>query len=293
MSKKIFPCPICNRSLTGKAKAIISPWIRELGIKERVSIYLLCDECGTGSFSKRYTDAEMSKIYNNYRGDHYLKVRTKWEPWYSEKYNSNHDSEIWINNRKESLTEFLSMNGIEVCKNIIDVGGDRGQYIPDITREKIVFDISDKTTLEGVMRISSFESLPTSDLIIYAHVLEHVDEPVAQIRQLFEKSARIYVEVPFGVPEVNKIRKSKFRFLFHLIWSLNKFTWRKVTSPATGRKVSSRKMLTQSEHLTFFNEKSMNSLARQVGASIVMKRTSISTPDLNTGEVLQCVLTRK
>lgn len=269
----------------------MSPWVRELGITERLSKYSLCENCGTGYFSKRYDDVEMSKIYENYRGERYLNIRSSWEPWYSHAYNSNHDSPEWINSRKKSLTDFLLSQGLSKCKSIVDVGGDRGQYIPDIAERKIVFDISGKTTLDGVERISDFEQLPHSDLIVYAHVLEHVTHPIEELRRLLEKTNAVYVEVPYGVPVINNHRKSKIRLLIHLASSFNRRIWRRRTIPATGRKVSSIKMLTQSEHLTFFTEASMIMVAKSLGTRIEMKKSFISTPDLNKAEVLQCLLT--
>jgi hypothetical protein len=234
----------------------------------------------------------MSSIYRNYRGENYLAIRKKWEPWYSYTYNFNHDSQQWIDSRKNSISEFLQANKILDCELIIDVGGDRGQYIPDLAKQKIVFDISDKETSGGATRISEFKNLPFADLIIYAHVLEHVKNPIQEILSLFQKSNQIYIEVPYGVPIVNKVRKSKLRFLLHLISSGNPWLWRNKTAPATGRKVNSNKMITQSEHLTFFSEESMEKIASKLSASLKLKRSFISTPDLNEAEVLQCLLTK-
>ena len=291
MFKKILKCPICSGPVPSNLIVVISPWIRELGVASRLSRYSICDNCGTGLFAKRYNPKEMTGIYKNYRGEKYLSIRSKWEPWYSGEYNSNHDSQEWIESRKSSLTNFLAINGITSCNSIVDVGGDRGQYIPDITKEKIVFDISEKSSTSGVTRYSLFDELPFSDLIIYAHVLEHVQNPLQELQILFQKTNCLYVEVPYGVPIINKYRKSRFRLLLHLTSSLSRVLWRRTTSPATGRKVISNKMITQSEHLTFFCEESMERLAIKLNAELVLQRTVISTPDLNNGEVIQCLLT--
>jgi hypothetical protein len=291
MVKKTLVCPICSEPVSSNLIVVISPWIRELGVASRLSRYAICDSCGTGLFSKRYNSEEMTGIYKNYRGEKYLSIRSKWEPWYSSKYNSNHDSQEWIESRKSSLTNFLALNGITSCSSIVDVGGDRGQYIPDITKEKIVFDISEKSSSSDVTRYSSFDELPFSDLIIYAHVLEHVKNPLQELQLLFQKTNCLYVEVPYGVPIINKYRKSRLRLLLHLTSSFSKTLWRRTTSPATGREVISKKMIIQSEHLTFFCEESIERLALKLNAELVLQRTVISTPDLNAGEVIQCLLT--
>lgn len=290
MSREIA-CPICSHASKAGARAVISPWIRNLGIRKGTSNYYVCCSCTAGYFSYRYNDVEMSKIYIDYRGPRYLNIRSKWEPWYSQNYNENHNSNDWIQSRKDSLSSFLEDNGIHSCDSIVDVGGDQGQYIPDITKKKIVFDISDKLSVEGIQKISKFDELPTSDLIIYAHVLEHVVDPVYELKKLLQKSKNVYVEVPSGVPVINKYRTSKYRHLIHLLASYNTKLWGKFSQPAAGRKVSYKKQLTQSEHLNFFNEQAMKVLALRLDVNLVLRKSTISTPDLNQSEVLQCLFT--
>jgi hypothetical protein len=289
MAKPIVQCVVCNSRCGEYVFAVISPWIRELGIKSSLSRYFLCDTCGTGFFTKRYNASEMSSIYTNYRATHYLNVRSKWEPWYTTSYNANHDSDNWINNRKDALEDFLNTFGSTSYTTIIDVGGDRGQYIPNLGTKRIVFDISSKDTVHGVIRITDFDELPTSDLVIYAHVLEHVADPFEEIKKLFSKSKNVYIEVPYGVPEINRSRRNKFKLLIHLACSQSQLLWGARTHASTGRKVNSTRMLTQSEHLTFFSEKSLRFLASRLGATVVIEKKSISTPDLSTGMVLQCL----
>jgi hypothetical protein len=289
MFQRQAPCVVCLSSCSNYVFAVVSPWIRELGIRAIASKYYICEVCNSGQFSKRYNKKQMEAIYRDYRGGHYLSIRKNWEPWYSTEYNSNHDSKSWIENRKDALTGFLVSCDLKNLTTIIDIGGDRGQYIPDISTNKIVLDISDKETLSGVTRIAEFHDLPNADLIIYAHVLEHVAEPFSELKNLFLKSKYVYVEVPFGVPIINKHRRKKFNFIYHLLSSANKSLWRRNTSPSTGRDVPAKKMLTQSEHLTFFTEKSMQVLAERLGATVVIQKKSISTPDLSTGVVLQCL----
>jgi hypothetical protein len=271
------------------APSVISPWIRELiGGGSRVSRYFLCENCECGFFTKRYDSDEINSIYKDYRGPKYLEIRTKWESWYSTSYNTNHDDKDWILSRVNSLTKFLAPEDKQL-NVVIDVGGDRGQYIPDIAKNRIVFDLSHKETLPGIVRISEFNHLPQADLIIYAHVLEHVADPVLELRGLFLKSKRIYVEVPYGVPVINNFRTSKFNFFRYWILSHNKKLWSSYSAPATGREVPANKVLTQSEHLTFFSEKSTQVLANRLGATLRMEKSRIKTPDGNTGLVLQCM----
>ena len=290
--KSAANCPICGEKSNSKVLATISPWIRELGIKSRISKFHLCKVCNTGFFAKRYTDEEMTQIYKDYRGTNYVKLRSKWEPWYTNTYNSNHDSGEWVDSRKKSLTEFLMSHEISVCDVMIDVGGDRGQYIPDFAVAKIVIDLSEKRLNPNVQRVNSIENAPHANLVIYAHVLEHVVDPIYELEKLFKKTNQVYVEVPFGIPEINKYRMSIRRFFLQQITSLNPRLWARSTRPATGRSVSSTKMLTQSEHLTFFSEKSFKKIAEALGVSLIIERNTVSTPDFSTSSVIQCLLTR-
>jgi hypothetical protein len=235
----------------------------------------------------------MSKIYRDYRGSHYVKIRSKWEPWYTQSYNDNHDSGAWVDSRKKSLTQFLLSHEISKCDVMIDVGGDQGQYIPDFVVTKIVIDLSERELNANVYRVDTIENAPYANLIIYAHVLEHVVDPIYELEQLFKKTDRVYVEVPYGIPEINKHRMSIRRFLWQQMSSLNPKLWAKNTRPATGRRVAPTKMLTQSEHLTFFSENSFKTIAEALGVTLIIERNTISTPDFSTGSVLQCLLTRR
>jgi hypothetical protein len=175
---------------------------------------------------------------------------------------------------------------------LIDVGGDRGQYIPDFAVNKIVIELSEKVLNTNVQRINTIENAPYADLIIYAHVLEHVVDPISELEKLFKKTDQVYVEVPYGIPEINRYRMSIRRFLLHQMSSLNPRFWARSARPATGRSVAPTKMLTQSEHLTFFSEKSFKKIAETLGVSLILERNTIGTPDFSTSSVIQCLLIR-
>lgn len=283
-------CVLCGARTTGKAPVVISPWIRDLGIKKRTSRFLKCNECDFGFFSYRYSAQEMSKIYSGYRNEAYLKVRNNWEPWYSESYNSNHDSTNWIHSRKVGIEKFLIPIIGETELTIADIGGDTGQFIPDFASKKFVVDPSSKIPVSGVESVIDFRDLPEVDLIIYAHVLEHVADPVLEINTLFLKASKVYIEVPFGVPRITPSRRSKIRFFKKVLRTLHPLFWKNQTRPSSGRSGNSQDTLTQSEHLNFFSEEAIKQLSFRVSAKVEIQRAQIETPDYMKAEVLQCLL---
>ena len=285
-------CIFCGENCSTSAPAVVSPWIRELGIRKRRSTFFQCKPCEFGFFSYRYDPTEMGLIYNGYRGQEYFKARTRWEPWYSDSYNSNHDSLGWVESRKSSIEKFL-IPLIDVSDlKIADIGGDSGQFIPDFATEKFVVDPSKKVPVRGVSSVTEIEDLPKVDLIIYAHVLEHMADPIAEMKMLFSKSKRVYVEVPFGIPNITKSRKSYTKLVKTLLKSLSPKRWKDATQPATGRSITGQLTLTQSEHLNFFSEHSMRVLSNIVGARIELHKTAIETPDYKKAEVLQCLFVK-
>jgi hypothetical protein len=259
-----------------------------------VSNYHLCDSCGFGFFDYRYSDDEMSLIYDNYRGKNYTKIRSTWEPWYTDIYNDGHYSEKFVVRRREVIEQFLKRNNLSTAKTIIDVGGDSGQFIPALNSEKrYVFDLSSKEMVEGVIRIDSLNSVDEIDLIIYAHVLEHVADPISELSELLEHSSWIYIEVPFGVPVINRVRRNKIRFLFRLLDSLSESRWAKSSQPAAARIVKPKFPLTQSEHLNFFSMKSLEMIASSLNVQFVAEEALTYLPDLSEGQVLQCLLRKQ
>ena len=285
-------CEICHSSLQFSANAVVSPWIRSLGVRgKRASKYMTCNNCCSGFFDFRYSEGEMSKIYGDYRGEKYLNSRQKWEPWYNQAFNEGHDSEEFISMRQESLHKFLHNRLPSIPKTLVDFGGDRGQYIPNFGQlNSFVIESSKKQLVKGVMRLKSLNDISRCDLILYSHVLEHVAKPKEEVELLLQHCDQLYIEVPYGVPDISKARKSKIKFVLKLVASFSPILWRKSSKPATGRS-RQQGVLVQSEHINFFSEKSLQDLAQSLHLVAHIEVNLIKTPDRAEALVIQCLFT--
>jgi hypothetical protein len=288
--RKPTQCLVCGMPTILEAKAVLSPWIRQIGVnRKRTSNYYHCKICDLGFFDYRYTNLEMGYIYSDYRGATYTQIRNQWEPWYSHDFNSAHDSISWSEMRKESIKNFLERHLTSNPSSIVDIGGDRGQYIPDIGSENLyVLEASNKSLLPGVERIRNLGELHEVGLIIFSHVLEHVSDPLNELKELLNKSDCVYVEVPFGIPAINKVRKSRILFFIKFVSSVYPRAWGKTTHPSTGRN-NVKGILTQSEHLNFFSVKSLEVVGEILGSSVQIEVNEIQTPDNATAKVIQCL----
>jgi hypothetical protein len=260
--------------------AIISPWIRELGVtKRRVCRYLICSDCNLGWFSLRYSEAGLEKLYKNYRGERYTAVRHKWENWYDKEYNSGHVKPEWLKLRAEAITSFMHDKLDLSVSDVVDIGGDTGSIAELLgARSFNVVEISDRPAY------SRTSPQTHSSLAVLAHVLEHVSMPKAFLTSLLEIYDSLYVEVPSGIPLITTQRRSKARLVFGLIASMFPGTWRRYANPSAGRK-NPAQLLRVSEHLTFFEESFFERLPAEdfAGANFVSCRTlEITSPDRKT-----------
>ncbi len=293
LEMKSNSCPICNnQDLIHELKVVVSPWIRRLGIHKKTSKYFYCQECSLGFFNYRYSPKEMSLIYNLYRGDKYLKNRNKWEPWYTKDFNATHDRPSYINSRKKYLETFLSDNLKSKPQTLVDYGGDKGQYVPDLGQEiSYVLDVSNNDTMPGIRRIANLNEVVNPDLVILSHVLEHVSNPLSMLENLLEQSKVLYVEVPFGCPQPDRQKESNTKFLVTLLSSFNPRLWSGKTQASTGRK-SANRTLVQAEHINFFTNETFYAIARYLSASIICVDSSVPTPDGMEAKVIQCLISR-
>ena len=212
----------------------------------------------------------MLRLYSSYRDEDYQRMRQRYEPSYTIEINrsiGNDAEEIRI--RKDNLRRMLSASGdISSIKNVLDYGGDRGQFIPDEFSgiDLYVYEISGVEPLSGVIKLASMDECKkrTYDFIMCCHVLEHVPAPMEEMRDivsLAHKGTTIYLEVP--VDSLWDIPYRKYMYLAHgmLLKSfpgMANFAARFVKTPAQ-----------MSEHINLFTSKSMRKLVDGSGLRLL------------------------
>jgi hypothetical protein len=236
----------------------------------------------------------MVKLYGDYRGENYVSVRNKWEPWYSNLYNEAHLNSNYLTQRKSILNEFLTNSGILELRSIVDIGGNIGEFIPEISGliNRYVLDLSNKELPLGVQRIADLNQIGNVDLIIYAHTLEHVSFPWLELEKLAKSCKYLYVEVPEGIPSPNIFRKYRIFQFFAVFLTFSHNTWGRFSRPSAGRKVAAS-LLRQSEHLSFFSEKTFKVIAEKQGLEVSTRVTKIITPDMQDATVIQALFRQR
>lgn len=233
-------CIICGGACI-ESKAHFSPFIAErefLGQSPKTKL-ITCQACGISYSSYRPSDVEMNQLYAGYRNEDYYTMRHKHEPQYTRAENEQSASKEYIISRQDSLYAFL-LDDISHVYTILDYGGDEGQFIPRQFKlaKKYVFDISGANAYEGVEKIGDFSELAGRkfDFVMCCHLLEHVSDPLQIISNIVDcvaDNGYLYIEVPF---ETKFLRYSKYPF---------------------------------SEHINFFTEETMNTIASIANIQII------------------------
>jgi hypothetical protein len=209
--QKASQCPACGGQPAKSWPALVAPFIADFVLREPVTPCRLeeCASCSLRYFDERFTDAEAERLYADYRGERYLKVRRHHEPWYTERYNARiGHGDARVEARRQALMAVLRRAGAAgPYESVLDYGGDSGQVIPPgLAKHAFVFDLSGVEPSPGVTALSRPEQLRAGgyDLVLLSHVLEHLSDPLALLRQVGElvkpSEGLLYVEVPLERP---------------------------------------------------------------------------------------------
>jgi len=200
-------CICCSSNNFLKEYALVSPFFSERALNHGAAFVvdmLLCKKCGTRFYDVDITDAQLSRLYDGYRGENYYSQRHRYEPWYTKAINDNVGGEEEFVSRRRSCLEALAAASVEnKFSSVLDHGGDKGQMLSGgaINAERrAVYEISGVTTepgIESITRDQMYRS--TWDMVLSCHVLEHLSNPsdyVEELAELGHKGTVYYFEVP-------------------------------------------------------------------------------------------------
>lgn len=279
-------CPCCGNHDKVRYWSIIAPFIKDYvkpSSNQGIASLYQCKSCTHRYFRERYDDKEMARLYSGYRGNSYLSVRRKSEPWYTSKINDiNHETSI-IRQRKNGiisfLTPFLNNNRSNIV--IADVGGDAGQFIPlEMASHAFVVETSAEPPVPGVTRTQTITEIQHSiDLVICAHVLEHIASPTSFMSDIvssanLSENCLFYIEVPLETYYISPLlQNSLYRQYIQLVLAMRQFTimvdFLSVLVRGYAGVILPPFIIKLHEHLNFFTKLSLMSLARSSGLEVL------------------------
>ena len=279
-----FFCPICGKRGELDGYARVAPFVVELASLPPMTETALvgCPQCGLRYFGYRFGVPTMDARYSGYRGTAYLQARKRWEPWYSRAVPSKrHPEQQAIVDRTSFMWNVMGSEfELSSLRNIVDFGGDSGQFLPvTFTGPKYVIEVSGKDLVPGVTAIPSIGEMDQGPphLVVAAHLLEHLPEPtlvVREIRNAIDPDGWFYVEVPLDLPHVRAWhRADRYRRLLDF-YGRHRLTWI-VADFASGvfrnfgRTLPRLGVVKQSEHINYFSERSLTYFLEQEGFRVV------------------------
>ena len=177
-------CPSCDsQAVTVHSVGRLADFVAyRTGVPADQGKTCTCGSCGLRFCSVRWTDDQAAALYRGYRDATYDAERSRFEPGYSSGY---------LNAPREYLGEIEAWVQEHLDpQSVLDIGGNDGGNTP----------FADRAT---VWEIGQPEPDGTYDLVVLAHVLEHVASPrdlIATARAHLRTGGLIYAEVPIEAP---------------------------------------------------------------------------------------------
>lgn len=159
---------------------------------------LCCPRCGMIFLDLRFTPEELRRLYEDYRGRSYTRLRAHYEPDYRQKnprLNAGHGY-------TKEIEDFL-LPYLKKPIRLLDWGGATGVNTPfrHQARRIDIYDISEKNLLAGMHRVSKREAARRHyNLLVCSNVLEHTPYPaelLAEIKTVLRQDTILYLEVPW------------------------------------------------------------------------------------------------
>jgi SAM-dependent methyltransferase len=236
-------------------------------------------------YNPRLDDADLRRLYGNYRSKEYQQMRHASEPWYTTKFNADLASPTHYKTRRAKLGPILQQHiGERKISRILDYGGDRGDLLVGLFKgaEAFVYDISGIPAAAGVTSTPDPASCK-ADLIINSNVLEHVGFPrllVSEILNASPEGGLVYLEVPcefpFGLTRIAR-RLAQIGVIALTRPALAQFVLR----PAS--------LHMMHEHINYFSERSLTTLMRSSGANVIAAGSYPLSARAGKGDMAWCL----
>ena len=181
-------CPACESTSIQKSHGQLAPFIAlRTGLPIEAAYTCECRTCGLRFSSHRFTPEQSVAIYDGYRGPLYNSQRDQCEPGYMQQYGNLNDTRPYM----DEIEKFISPHPISKTLSILDFGGNDGGNTPFPGSHVDIYEVGDPWPTKQY------------DLIVCAHVLEHVNEQrrtIDALRGTLAQSGLIYVELPIEPP---------------------------------------------------------------------------------------------
>lgn len=262
----VSQCVICDGALRILKKALVAPFLaKRIWSRKPFCVSLVqCRSCGFIFYNPRLDNADLQKLYANYRSDEYRAMRHATEPWYTRKFNADLASSQSYVTRRARLAPILKEHlGDRKIARILDHGGDHGDLVVGLVEgaEAYVYDISGVDPAPGVIAVKDPQSCK-ADLIINSNVLEHIGFPRNLVEDIFRAAPEgglVFLEVPceFATGPSRILRRvAQILIMAGYRPSLAKH----VLQPGA--------FYMMHEHINFYTEQSLVELVRQSGGKV-------------------------
>ena len=276
-------CPGCGSPDFASRPAVMAPFIASYVLDRPPEVCALnaCSACGLLFYATRYDEAEISRLYGDYRGERYLTLRHRFEPWYTRKINDDIGGLAGIEPRRELYRATLAAHAPDApVVTVLDYAGDHGQMMPGGPgREYYVYDVSGVTPASGVTAIAEEDALAGRefDLVLMCGVIEHFSEPLAQLRRLskhVKPGGLLYVAVPDERFRIEAIPKGQWyqNYLTHLVrggLAMLALDFWSTAVRAKLRAIPPLGFAKQHEHLNYFDVDSLSHLISTAGLTLL------------------------